>query len=890
MSRKILSFLITACLCFVFAFAVQAAPQKREPLQNHDPLVDYSTWTVEKGKLKDKTGNAFITPGATFQECEGPLGPNGIKGFYFDGLKTSVSILDATKINKNFDGFDYSISFWFRLDEFQNVRADAKLSGNSLGFNFNFSNAEGFNFRIGGYGGGGFNTWSSMNGGRWNLFAAIYSVQQRVLKVYINGRLVANQDGWGKFYPLNMDKSGKYRFGSFKGAIAGLKMWDKPVAPEQFLNIPYSKAMRDELHEKIDKILKDTDHAPGAKMITDVLNEEIAEAEKNADIPLEKFNRLLDRIRRGARLVKAINELKKTNFRNSPFAFMQVRSISGEQRNPLNYPQDAVYTDVCTEILAKDEYTSVSFMIFPYHDIEKLEFEISDLKGENGGIIPKSEIEMKYVQCWFQPGWNSYFNGHGSYNPGLLLNDPTLLKIDEQTTVNYLRIDYPDGPKYCDITIPGSVLKHPGFNWMFEPVKDADTLQPIPCKFGKNCQMWMDIHAPKDSKAGIYRGTVKIKADGKNAGSFTLALRVLPFELPLPMTQFDPKKPFTQHLCSGYSIGSLSAGLKDPDHARDLVWRHIINQKKHSMFMQPFSLNIDRTDEFLETLEMQRKAGLRIQIINGPGAIPNVKDEGVPLYVSATPERCAKDYAQWTENLDKYEKFLDEHLGRHDLLYFQSVDEAQDAGTFRFMMGHKQAAMRHSFKTMTTGWEENYQNDTCCEVYHTTAAHVDWRNARKWHYIKGEITSYAAPFIGPDNPELMRRTHGLEMYKNDYDGWWELAYDSGRYHTWDHRFGYDTTYRPFRFVVDVPTGPIINTIAFCGMREGQDDVRYATLMDSLINECIESGDPKKMIPARKARMWFRGLPLKYPGDLYTIRAGMTHHIIELMKLLGKPLK
>ena len=144
-------------------------------------------------------------------------------------------------------------------------------------------------------------------------------------------------------------------------------------------------------------------------------------------------------------------------------------------------------------------------------------------------MIPKEEIELKFVQAWYQPGWNTYFNGHGSYNPALLLNDPELLRIDEKNKINYLRFYYPNGIEYHNICIPGSVLKHPAFQWAFEPVWDADTLQPIPCKFGRNRQFWMDIHAPKDAKAGIYRGRVKIRIDGVESGGFTkienLALR-----------------------------------------------------------------------------------------------------------------------------------------------------------------------------------------------------------------------------------------------------------------------------------------------------------------------------------------------------------------------------
>ena len=91
-------------------------------------------------------------------------------------------------------------------------------------------------------------------------------------------------------------------------------------------------------------------------------------------------------------------------------------------------------------------------------------------------------------------------------------------------------------------------------------------------------------------------------------------------------------------------------------------------------------------------------------------------------------------------------------------------------------------------------------------------------------------------------------------------------------------------------------GPIINTIAFSGVRAGQDDVRYATLMYQLADECFKTGKPECVIAARKAIAWFRDQPMPTgtPGvsmsmdvDLYDYREKVTYHIISLMKVLGK---
>ena len=882
---------MTLLAVFCFSGRLSAQIETKFPvLEDHKPLVDFTGWTVEKdGKWKDKTGKIFLIPGKTTAECEGPLGG---KAMYFDGFKTSVATIDLGKVNKNFDGFEYSLSFWFRCDKIQAFRQDARLSNNNPGLGVSmWGSGTGASFNMKGVGLFGLGAGFEINPYRWNHIAVVYAVEKRIRQIYVNGEPIVDSFGRDVYYPLVKFANGKIQIGTFNGAIADIQMWDKPVDIKKLVRFTMTNAALEDLREQANRLLKETDSAPGAKIMHGVLIKEVDALAAKPSFTLAEYNTVLRRLRNAARLIPAINALKKTVYHNTPYAFMSVRAISGEIRNPLTYPSDPEYSEEVIAIAAKDEYTSSSFLIYPYRDIEKIEFELADLKSPEGAVIPKEEIELKFVQAWYQPGWNTYFNGHGSYNPALLLNDPELLRIDEKNKINYLRFYYPNGIEYHNICIPGSVLKTPAFQWAFEPVWDADTLQPIPCKFGRNRQFWMDIHAPKDAKAGIYRGRVKIRIDGVESGGFTLALRVLPFELPRPKTQFDHSKPFTQHLCSGLQIGGLTETLKDPDKAREMTWRHIINQKKHSIFMQPFGLNPENPAEFLETLAMHKKAGLDINFVSAGYAfavfaVPG----GPPLHEVATVERVSEELEKFEKKVKLTAEIVDKYLdGRRDVINFGGMDEAQSAGALRQMMPFRDYVFRAGMHSMTTGWEENYRNSPSHESYHTTAAFVDRHNADKWHYIKGQITSYAAPFIGPDNPDLMRRSHGLKMYRSNYDGWWELAYSSGSYHTWNHRFGYDTTYRPFRFVVNTHRGPIINTIAFCGMREGQDDVRYATLMHQLIDECFASDDMNKILEGRKSLVWFRELEMPVPEDLYEVRAGMIHHILHLMKVLGKPM-
>ena len=896
---KILSSKMLRCsvalLAFALVFPVAHTQEKKKneiKLENHKPLVDFTEFSEAGKGYKDKTGNAIVIPGATMKIGEGPFGG---KALVFDGLKSAISTMDASKVAKKFDGFEYSLSFWFRCDGIMDPNADVTHANNSVGMNTTIGSMDSARYNVKSVAPDlGLGATFGINEGLWNHIAVVYCLEKKIKRLYVNGYPIVNVNGIGAFSPLHKNASGKYSIGGFKGAIADLQMWDKAVNPDQFLRMDFTDKNAALIRAKINRIMAECGGARGAEIMCTTLTDELEKFIAQKNISMDEYSTFLKRLRVAEWLIPAINANKKSTMKDAPLALMQIRAISPEKYTPITFPSKPVHTDELMTINAKGEYTSVSFMVYAYHDIKDLEFEVHDLKGEKtGATISKDEVEMKFVQAWYQPGWNSYFNGHGSYNPALLLNDPHLLRIDERNKINYLRFDYPSGTQYSNICIPGSSLKAASFEYAFEPVRDADKLLPCPCDFGRNRQFWMDIRAPETAKADIYRGKVSVKVGGQEVGYVTLAVKVLPFELPLPMTQYDRKKNFTQYLASGQQIGPLTEVFKDEEKAWEWTRKHIINQKKHSIFTQAFGIDPENPEHFLKTLAFHKEQGLPVLLINGGAGFVSygmeAREKQVPLAEVATKERIDKDFGPYCERVKKVGELLDKHLGRRDVAFFFGIDEAQDAGTLRTMMMYRDVVFREGMNSMTTGWEDNYRNDPSHETYHTTASYVDRINAQKWHYMKGTITTYAAPFIGPDNPHLMRSTHGLKMYRSNYDGWWNLAYDSGKYHTWNHRFGYDTTYRPFRFIIDVKDGPVINTIAFCGMREGQDDVRYATLLHQLADECFESGDVTKIVEARKSLAWFRDLEFPVPNDLYAYRAGVTHHIIRLMKVLGKPL-
>ena len=107
--------------------------------------------------------------------------------------------------------------------------------------------------------------------------------------------------------------------------------------------------------------------------------------------------------------------------------------------------------------------------------------------------------------------------------------------------------------------------------------------------------------------------------------------------------------------------------------------------------------------------------------------------------------------------------------------------------------------------------------------------------ARLWHAFGARITSYAGPHTGPENPDFVRRSHGMDLYLADQDGTNNYMVSGDQWND----FGSQHNYRSFNMIYPASDGPV-NTLEFEAFREAIDDVKYATLLKELAAEAIET--------------------------------------------------
>lgn len=566
------------------------------------------------------------------------------------------------------------------------------------------------------------------------------------------------------------------------------------------------------------------------------------------------------------------------------FAYYVVPAMSNLKRTPTTYPEDGILGGPVQVIAAQEEFEPASVVFFGLTDAKAIELKVSDLKGKNG-TIPASAVDIRVVKVWYQTGtgWHSYFADTQGRTlvPELLLHDENLIKVDKKTQDNYLRVDYPKprGSEYVWISNPPQI--EIPFNHFIEPVGDAPTLQPFSLTKGEFKQIWITFKAPKSAE-GLYKGAISVTVDGQPQGEIPLETRVLPFSLPDPKTNYDLNR---EYYTSIYNDIKLEAYIRRSGGDREGVLKRLVNEyenlRKHNVLYPMLPDQFAPGDEKLltEQLEIYKKAGLRTDAIFG--AITSS-----PNYLWMTsPDVQGKSVAEIPPSYDVLRKIdnvydsVTKSLGHHNIYSF-GWDEAAmrllvaERGPWKYLhdKGIKTYATGKSSHLLYGGYNEDFVN------YGGAFSKDD---AEAWHAMGARITSYANPHTGPENPDFARRAHGFELYRSNADGMNNYMLDGS---PWNDFAGEEYNFRAFNMIYPGREHPI-DTLQWEGMREGIDDVRYATLLKQLANKAIESGKTENVYAGKKALLWLATRDPK-TVDLNALRVEMIATILKLREALS----
>lgn len=552
---------------------------------------------------------------------------------------------------------------------------------------------------------------------------------------------------------------------------------------------------------------------------------------------------------------------------NNDLAWYVVPAMSDRMRLHDTFPVDGRFAGDVRVIVAQDEFEPASFQLFSFKDMDGVTLSVTPLRTKSGAEIKKSDVDLRVIKLWLQNGnaWQSYFADVGlMLVPELALHDENMVKVDLKKQANYARLQYKDGEKHVWISAPAEIAKN-GFNPVKEPFFDAKMLQPVKLERNAFKQFLLTIHAPKDQTPGVYHGAIEVKdKKGKLMASLPLAVRVLPFVLPLPRTFNNLDKPFVVSFMGGASLEYCKKQFGDNQKAIDFYTDYLISQREHGIFNAVF-------EQSEQGFEIAKKAGISMKPVLGHGFIGwlGLNFGGRMTFDNAMSAKNGANVAS-----DFYNKMV----GHNEI--FVGYGDEQGAA---FVTAHRPLLEYYVAKGMYNScaghaallYKGGYLYDY--NPMGTTPDNTEYINT--WNRLGDRYLSfYAAQHNGSENPQFVRMQHGLLGYFSGLSMVYNYEFAVGPWNDFD-----SILYRPM-VVSYLNAGGLVESLPYSGFREGIDDIRYVTKLKLLCRDAFASKNFEAEILARKAQQYLALLDYK-TMDLNAVRAEVIDHILKLQAAL-----
>ncbi len=565
-------------------------------------------------------------------------------------------------------------------------------------------------------------------------------------------------------------------------------------------------------------------------------------------------------------------------------AWWSVPPMSGVQRLSDAEPADGEKGGTVRIIAARGEYEPGSFVVRSDVDLGKVQPVVGKFVSESGAVFPAECLDLAVVKVWYQNrnGWFSYFADTGmKLCPELLLHDEDLIRVDTEKEANYARVKGTDGnasewwlnpPRLLNGRYYDHHVQTTAFLSMRPGFADAKAIQPVALEKNVSKQFILTAHVTPGVPAGIYRGSIAFSSPNPNTPalarsstfSVPVAIKVLDFDLPKPMSYVRPEMDFRVCSYDYVNPGDILA-LNGGDE--ELMWKQmeaiLSDFVAHGQDMKWLKAKT-ASAENERIIAIMKKVGMRTDAFVG----------GVDF------KWKERDFAASRERAESIADYYDRKYGHHNVYgsygdepgtrFFpenRPIFDAYQSAGLKFIIASREHILDQA------GFRWDWHNASCKPTDPTVPS--------LWNQMGADTYCawYADQHVGAENPEFNRRQYGLAAYLSGYSALCNYAHHLGPYNDDSE------TYKPMVFAYGTADG-VIDTLQWEGFREGIDDIRYATLMLALARKAEGSDDIKVRHLARKAKLL---LPLfdRRTGDLDVVRCEMIGYIERLRSALGE---
>ena len=447
----------------------------------------------------------------------------------------------------------------------------------------------------------------------------------------------------------------------------------------------------------------------------------------------------------------------------------------------------------------RGEFNVLSFGIKTVEDLAQVTVRASDFHGPGESVIPSSALDIRVVKGWYAMNdQKADRTSTISLVPELLLKDDSLVKVDEDNKMNFLKVTRDEKEEYMDITTPSGAFP------LDAAVRDASTLQPFDVGEVSLKQLWCTLHVPKDTPSGDYAGTITVTPYSKPPKVMNVRVTILPFDLAPSL--LEQSIYYTGQLRSPVTVSFIN---KTPAQ----LTAELADLRDHGVLNPTVYQPSDRLGEFLDIMKSVGLPTNHLYWLGSPTENPTSEED---LNALKEKVRNLLDIAAAHGFEDPYIYGMDEAAG--DLLLSQrpAWQAVHEAGGKVFVAG-------------STGVFEGMGD--LLDLFNSAGALLP-KEAGKWHGAGRRIFSYANPLAGAKNPDIYRRSYGIDLLLAGYDGAMNWAYqslvcyykDSNIWNNFE-----DSGYGCLTMAFPTSDG-VIDTIQWEGYREGVTDVRYLSTL------------------------------------------------------------
>ncbi|MBO4304692.1 MAG: hypothetical protein J6A21_08930 [Lentisphaeria bacterium] len=726
--------------------------------------------------------------------------------------------------------------------------------------------------------------------GEWNHLAASWSVSKGKYTLFLNGKAVAGQrENVRGFHACPVPAKSDIRFGSLWGCWALKGILGKGAVYGEGLEAEELDEAEDGATRLVFQDLrKRAAKIPGTERLLKRMD---AELEAKV-LKIEKCALYAKEIALAGKLA----QLKASGLlTNDALYYACVDPMGWKQYLPDTVLLQEELNGSLLVAAARDEYEPASFVVHPIRDIPSFLPVLHDLKTKDGHVIKASSVDIRLVKVMVQPAGNRKIR---TLKGSVLLHDDALVKVDYKKMENYLRLSFPGKTVYQWISkYEDSRRFHIPMKVSENPVYDAKTLQPLDLKQDFNRQFHLTFHITKDTAPGLYRSKIDLTSKGKVITSIPVRLRVLPFVLPEPRTNYDISRKYLTGVdywafdSAGDGEGTItSRGRNEAQFRAELrnmyahgircvpnliqlstdhwQWNHWAKPEKGGKYVVPTPREVELTAKRIRIL---REEGFDMNTIihyDGGGNF------GYREFFDASKHR---------DDLIRMVRAAKEAMKKNGIEFFhqKAVDEAT---------GKRLSGQEEIWKILNEMGIPCYADGLRTDVP-KLAGKISWmccsgvpdkRFSKVFHEKGGILTNYANPQAGrKERPYPYRVNYGFGCYTANYDGCSTYSYNTTANHPWND---FDNMVEgDINFIFQTADG-VLDSPGWEGYREGFDDVRYATCLRYRILDARKGSDPAKKRLAERASKFLDGINVHAPNfDPSWIRMQIVEYILDLSK-------